>query len=97
MAIAGNNTWIPSNRIKVVNKEIAWLGSITQNKPRTIVCRDVGEAVRLLISGESVTVDVREEFFRELRVALAAAIAEAEAAEAERIRLKKYEIIIYAP
>ncbi len=70
MAIAGNNTWIPSNQAKLIDGQVQIIGSITQNKPRTIVCRDVEEAVRRLQAGEIVIVDVRHEFMSKLREAL---------------------------
>lgn len=71
MAIAGNNTWIPSNRAKLIDGQVEIIGGITQNKPRDIVCRDVEEAVRRLQAGEVVIVDVRHEFMSQLRKALA--------------------------
>ncbi|MBX3050833.1 MAG: hypothetical protein KF753_05125 [Caldilineaceae bacterium] len=69
MAIAGNNTWIPSNQIKLVDGELRFT-TITQNKPRNVLERNVSEAARRLLAGETVTMEVRHEFMSQVREVL---------------------------
>lgn len=69
MAIAGAGGWIPSNRLKLVDGELRFT-TITQNKPKEVLCQDADEAVRRLMAGETVTMDVRHEFLSQVREVL---------------------------
>jgi hypothetical protein len=68
MAIAGSGGWIPSNYARLRNGQLEFTG-ITQNKPRYIL-PPLDEAARLLLAGETVTVDMRYQATSQLRALL---------------------------
>lgn len=66
MAISGSGGWIPSNQVRLVDGHF-WFCGITQNKPKSICNNDADDVVRRLLAGETVTIDVRETFTRQVR------------------------------
>lgn len=69
MAIAGNNTWVPSNRVKLVGGRLEFV-AMTQNKPRDVLERNAEQAARRLLAGETITMDIRDAFTRAVKEAI---------------------------
>lgn len=65
MAVSGSGGWVPSNKVRMWEGRLKWVGGYTQNKPKYLI-PSPEEAARRLLRGEAVTIDVRRPYQKEL-------------------------------
>lgn len=53
MAVSGSGGWVPSRRVYLKDNQLTFVG-YAQNKPRSIVYKDMYEAAQALLGGKRI-------------------------------------------